>query len=352
MATDGPLTPQQIAVIRAELERRMEAHELSQADVAEAVGSTATYINGLLRSAASLPEKTRDELWRAVRNWLERELRAEERERPKGFVRTVVAERVIAVLNELSTRADMAVVYGPAGIGKTETVAAMLAEFPDAILVRVRATDRTPTRLLWQIGRALVRRRASTGINFDLVVDRLRKPPKVKTRSILIVDEAHELPPKSLRLLRDIFDEAGCSILLVGTVDVRRMVSADADREYGQISSRVGMRINLSPELTDPSYRGSPLIRLEDIRRIFDRAKVRLHPAAARLLMRLANEPGYGALRRAERIYDKALRLAERAGATTIEVQYIQLAQGLVEDVERDTLAPQDTTEEAAAATA
>lgn len=332
MATDGPLTAGDIARIRAELEARMAERQLSQSDLAEAIGSTATYVNNLLRSASSLPERTRDDLWRAVRNWLERELRAEERERPKGFVRTTVAERLIAIIEDLAVRSDMAVAYGPAGIGKTETVQALLADHPDAVLVRAGRINRTPARVLQCIGRALTRRRSETRITYEMVVDRLRKPDKVKVRSLVIVDEAHELPPKSLRLLRDLYDEARCSVLLIGTVDVKRMVASDADAEYGQLSSRVGMRVNLAPELTGHRRGGCPLIRISDIRQIYDRAKIRLHPAAARLLTDLANTPGLGALRRVERLYDLALRAATRGGAAAITVDHVAAAQRLVEE--------------------
>lgn len=337
VATDGPLSPGDIAKLCAALDAYMAERKLSDKDVARAIGSTATYVNNLRNQSAALPAATRDKLWRDVRNWMETEARAAERERPEDFVPTSVARKITNICARLATRSDMAVAYGPAGIGKSKTAEKLIADMPDAVLVRVNRLNRTPARLLASVARALTRRRNVGALRYEAVVDRLRKPDSVKARAILIIDEAHKLKPEAMELVRDIFDDSKCSVLLLGTVDVKRMVASDSDPEYGQMASRVGLRVNLAPELR-PGYKGGkPLIHVDEIRAMFEREKVRLHPAAARWLAQLANEPGMGAFRRIDRLIDYAL-LARGRGNDPITVQHLQTAQALVN--EDDLAAP------------
>lgn len=169
-------------IIRA-VELHMKATGLSQSDVAEAVGQSPTYVNNVLTESPSIPPATRDRILRDLNNWLEREARAREAQRPDDFVRTRVAERLIALAERLTERADMAIAFGPAGIGKTTTAQAIAAEIRTAVLVTAGYDTRTPKMLVNQLYLAVSRRGRPRGrITLESVIERLRMPSRVHTR--------------------------------------------------------------------------------------------------------------------------------------------------------------------------
>jgi hypothetical protein len=330
LATDGPLTPRETAAIRAALDAHMKSAGLSQSDVAKAVGQSSTYISNLLTSAASLPVETRDALWRDIANWLEREARAKDRQAPAQFVRTTVAERFIGICERLIERADMAVVYGPAGVGKSISAEAAASLIADAVLVRVDRTNRTQAAFIQSLMRGMTRRRwaGTPSEAFRALCDRLRRPERVKARSLLIIDQAHELHPNVVKLLMDLHDVAKCSILLVGTIRLRDIAGTNSDLHFGQLSSRIGMRVNLAPELTEG--RGGTLVTAAEIRKMFERGKLKLHPATARILAKIAHQ--VGSLRRVDRLVHWAGIAAEEAHAETITTEHLAQAQAMVEE--------------------
>ena len=336
MVPDGPLSAATRADIRALLVRHMEDGGLSQTDVAEAIGQSATYVNNLLTKAASLPEATAERMWRDVNNWLEREARARESQRPDDFVRTRVAERLIALAERLAERPDMAVAFGPAGIGKSTVIKAVVAEIPTAVAITAGHDTRTVRKFIDVVYFALTRRRqpGRKYVSLADLVDKLRMPPRVQTRSLLIIDQAHELPDKVWSVLMELHDRAECSILLVGTIDLKQRVATDDDPEFGQLSSRIGMRIQLAPELSGSLTSGrssSKCFAVADIRKLFNRSKLKLHPDAAHMLCRIANTQR-GTLRRVCRLFDWAETAARRKGAKAITVDHIRAAGSLVEE--------------------
>ena len=330
----GELNHQQrVGIVRA-LEAFMAEHGLTQADVAKGIGQSATYVNNLINDAGTLPPATRDQMLRDINNWMDREARARDNRRPDDFTVTRPAERMIALAERLTERADMAVAYGPAGIGKTTTIDAIVAEIPTAVKVTADRDSRYPTGLLTKIWNALSRKKRKRPPRLADVVEKLFKPARIATHNILIVDQAHKLTDAAIDMLCDLHDQAKCSILLVGTVDLKTRVASDDDHEFGQVSSRVGMRVNLAPELVEPlagGTRATACFTVGDIRKLFHRSKVKLHPDAARLLAQIANEHR-GTLRRVERIFSWAETAARRVHSDTILVKHVQTAQSLVEE--------------------
>lgn len=329
----GPLTDSQRNEIRTALDAFMAEHKLTQADVAKAIGQSATYVSNLLTRATSLPPATRDQILRDLNNWLDREARARDSQRPGDFVSTAPARRLIALAERLTERADMALAFGPAGIGKTTTIEAITAEIPTAIAVGVDHDSRYPTGLLTKIFNAISRKKRAGGVRLAEVIDKLRKPERVATHNLLILDEAHKLADRSIVVLAELHDKARCSILFVGTIDLKRRLATDDEPELGQISSRVGMRIALAPELagTDGTRGERACFTVEEIRKLFSRGKVKLHRDAARMLANIANSQR-GTLRRVSRLFDWAEVAARKDGADAITVAHLQMAMGLVED--------------------
>ena len=336
----GPLSPVAQAEIRKALEAHMKATGLSQAEVGEAIGQSSAYVSNLLTEAGSLPATTRDRIWRDVNNWLEREERALAAKRPEEFVRITVAPVLFGICEKLSERADMAIAYGPAGIGKSIAIEAIVGGavegIPSAVAIRAGEDTNTNRRLINTLHAALsgTRRRHKWTASLGDVAFKLTMPEKVATRALLIVDQAHELRPPAYKLLMELHDRANCSILLVGTIDLKGVCSTDDSPEFGQLSSRIGMRINLAPSLGAVPLGGKrakkPFITVAEIRKLFAYSKLKLHPDAARMLALVANNYR-GTIRRAKRLLYWAEQAAMKAGSDTITIQHLEDASGVVE---------------------
>jgi DNA transposition AAA+ family ATPase len=353
----GNLSAAVRAQIRKALDAKMARDKNSQADVAEGSGQSADYINKLLNNAASLPEATLDRVYRDVNNWMEREGRAAEAQRPANYVITRVAERLAALIEKAGEQADCFIAYGPAGIGKSTVIEALAAEFPTVVAITAGHDTRTDNLLVRSIFGACVRHfNKNTMISMADLVDKFRMPRRVKSRNVLVVDEAHKLKPGAYLLLMELHDKAQCSIVLVGTRDLKTQVATDDDPEYGQVSSRFGMRVDLAPEirgsLSGGGLRGAAkCFTVADIRKLFASSKLKLHSDAARMLCEIANGRR-GTLRRVVRVFRWGERAAREAGADTIVVEHLRAAASLVEEEQELPTLAREELMEAAAATA
>jgi len=327
----GSLTDRLRDEIVAALTAYMQDAGLSQDDVARAIGVNKTYLSNIFTGSGNLPPDTRDQILRDANNWLDREARARENRRPDTFVETRVARRIIDLAERLKERADIALAYGPAGIGKTLTAQAIQAEL-GAVYVMIDEDCQSPVGLRHKIYNALSRRHRNRNVTVAEVVQKLALPDRVATRNLVILDEAQDLRAAAFTMLRKIQEQASCSLLFLGTVDLDQRLSSDDDIEFGQLSSRVGIRLNLARELTGATHGGQPAERLftvEDIRALFAHAKVKLHPATARMLATIANSTR-GTLRRVERLHFWALKVALRKHAERIMPEHVQAAAGIV----------------------
>ena len=317
----GPLGPKLCKRYREELERYLSEHSIDAAALAKALGEPGVVVKKFLAGDASITVDTRDRLLRKGMAWVELECRsrAMRRELPDSFVETAVAKRLMGASRRLVERLDIGVAYGPAGIGKSLAIKAVAAELPNVIALTITDDTRLRIGFLTAAFNAIqnTQRKQSPRARLHDVVGALRQAASVAARPLLIIDQAHRLHSETLQIVADIFDEAEASILLVGTVDIYRRVSDDEDVHYGQLSSRIGLRVNLAPEVvgrSGPTRR--KLITVDEIRRIFQTGKVRLHSSAAELLSDIASN-AIGHLRRAARLVAWAVAVAKKRGGVS-----------------------------------
>jgi DNA transposition AAA+ family ATPase len=326
----GPLTTKLREEILQAVVTYMHDGKFSQSDVARAIGTSTTYINNLLSGTGTLPDDSRDSLLRDLNNWLDREVRAKDSRRSERFVETTVARRMMDAAERLKERSDMALAYGPAGIGKSMTARAIEAE-TRAIYVMIDDDCRAPGGLRCKIYNATVRRKRLKTVSFAQLVEILRMPDRINVRNLLIIDEAQDLYEQTFTTLRKLHEQADCSILFLGTIALEQCLSSDDDPELGQLSSRVGMRINLARELSSTTGgRGAErLFSVADIRALFHGNKIKLHASTARMLATIANSTR-GTLRRVERLVYWATKAAQRKHASHILPEHVQAAARVV----------------------
>ncbi|MDX2200790.1 MAG: ATP-binding protein [Phycisphaerae bacterium] len=333
----GAWTPEAVADLAERVAQLRAATGMSRVQFAKETRLTEGRIVGevceQIRAALSVgnPEITseRAAVLDAIERYLEDERSARAHELPAVYVRTRPLKLAFDAIAALLAYPTIGVLTGYPGSGKSLIVAAAAAEFPTVAATTVDVDSRTIRGLLRKIASALGLKALSP--RFDDVIRLLKQRPGTKPLRVVIIDQSHNLKKSALQLIADLHDAAGCSFLLVGTVGLHRMTTDDADPLYGQFSSRVGLRLDLAAE----AMRGGPggggaIYTLDDIKAICRQMKIKLADDGARMLLRLANEPGGGHLRRVVRLTHWAARFASRRGASAISSEDILAALELV----------------------
>jgi DNA transposition AAA+ family ATPase len=150
------------------------------------------------------------------------------------FLETTAARRVRDVARVCHVEGDIFIVYGPAGVGKTEAVKEYAAKTTGVVLIE--ATGAYTQRVLFQsLHKALdFDGYGIVHIMFEDIVEKLTGSGR-----LIIVDEAEHLPSRAIDLLRRVHDMANVGILLVGTSVLIQNIRGRRG-ELQQLSSRAG----------------------------------------------------------------------------------------------------------------
>lgn len=291
----GPLKPEQTEQVRQDFIAFTRENNISHKTVSRALGG------GFSKSTISLWLSGKydgdvDRVTRAINQWMEDEAVARAFRRPDGFVETEVVTKMLAAMKMARTQGTMALIHGPAGVGKTMTAEAAATVFQGSIYVRVMQATRRGPGLIAEIATLLGLSTRNSGWRVQKsVIDELKG-----TNRMLIIDEVHQLHEKGYEAVRDLHDAAGIPIILIGTVDACKHVT-DITQHFGQFSSRIAVRCDITEEALRPNS-PKPLFSLDEVMRVFDGGKVRLSRDGGRYLQMIANVPGLGGLRICDRI--------------------------------------------------
>lgn len=161
------------------------------------------------------------------------------------FVATFTARQIMAVIQDAHVEGDMCVIYGGSGLGKTQAVLQYARENSGAILVETNMSY-TAKVLLQKISEKLnLNAKGTLDQLFDGVVSKLKESERV-----ILVDEAENLPVRSLEFLRRIHDATKVGIALVGTP--RLLVNLKGKHnELAQLYNRIWRACALGNALPD-----------------------------------------------------------------------------------------------------
>lgn len=188
-----------------------------------------------------------------------------------AFVETTVAKRVMEAISYCHLQGKIAVVYGDAGVGKTQAVRAYLRENSLAIGITISPSYASITGVNELIADQLgIRERVARRIYAE-IIGKLKDSGRV-----LIIDEAQHLTVRALNHLRCMSDESGVGIALIGNEEVYTKLRGSGKADFAQLFSRIGMRREVLTSTTTK----------EDIRKIF--AEAHLEEDALELLYRIA----------------------------------------------------------------
>jgi len=162
---------------------------------------------------------------------------------PPQWVVTPTAERITATLAFAHATADVAVIYGAGGVGKTCTARHYAEGQPNAWHAIMTPATAGVVPALEEVCAAL-------GIppsNGAAALHRSIVKRVSGTAGLLIVDEAQHLLPAALDQLRSLHDATGIGLALLGSRDVyARLVGGDSAAALDRLRSRIGRRLHVA----------------------------------------------------------------------------------------------------------
>jgi DNA transposition AAA+ family ATPase len=181
---------------------------------------------------------------KAVEKWLDtraaREQAQAELPAAPPFVLTDTAEKIQNAISYAHHAGDIVLIYGGAGVGKTETIRDYVGTHSGVCLVTFTPAHNTLRSALNSIASCVgVQVRRETNFTFDAICRALKE-----RQGLLIIDEAQHVNANTLDMIRAIHDRTGCGIVYSGNEMVyTNLTGGDRAAYLDRLSSRVGMRL-------------------------------------------------------------------------------------------------------------
>jgi DNA transposition AAA+ family ATPase len=335
---NGSLKPNQRADIIQRCLRLIEETEYTQAAIARELGISSSTLSEILRDRWK--GRTGDKHLARLHNWMELTARRDTIVRSKKWVETSVAREILSVARTCAETCKIAVVFGPAQIGKTFTLQAIEGDqvFGCPALIRVDEAILRPLPLC----RAICSKfELSMRGTFDTLFRRLVKR-LVGTKRMLVFDEAERLHYKALETLRDLHDETGCPVLFSGKPKLYERLGFRDLGDFSEVTDQLASRIVMKRDLTERTRGQSPepLYTLDDVRKLIHQSGLKLHVSAEAVtwLQARASTLGLGGVGKALVSLYLAAKVAYAKGEATVTVEHLEDVDDLVmghEDAER-----------------
>ncbi|MCA0447680.1 MAG: AAA family ATPase [Bacteroidetes bacterium] len=216
----------------------MEKHKVTQAAVARGIGISPAAVNQILQGKY---EAGTANIEHKIKSYLQRELDRKDISLIKGdFIPTYFSGRILDTCRFSHLEAEVSIVIGDAGLGKTTAVKQYALRNTDVILVEADP-GYNARAILEDI---LSKLNGETGHDLHRMMTDVVSKLKGSGRMI-IVDEAENLPHKALETIRRIYDKAEIGVVLSGMPTLLSNLRGRRG-EYAQLYSRVGRLTNLN----------------------------------------------------------------------------------------------------------
>ncbi len=270
-----------------------EKSGMNQTQLARGIGTSPASISMYLNGTYAEKGGNYETIEPKIEAFLEmQDSKARREELVLGFVSTKTTRRIAEVMRDAHEAGEIAVIYGQAGLGKTQAVK-NYCEKHGAILIEANPSF-TALVLMKKLA-ASVKLTTSGTLNdlFEETAYRLGGSER-----LIVVDEAENLPQRALEIVRRLHDETGCGLVLSG---MPRLV-ANLRGKHGelvQLYSRVSVALNLGESLPDEE--------------LFEIAKAALPDADEETLLELVKHSN-GNTRRMSKLMRGAVRTANKNG--------------------------------------
>ena len=165
------------------------------------------------------------------------------------WVPTPSGERILSALGYAQLAADISVIYGGAGLGKTSAIGEYARGNPNVWIATMTPATATVVPALEEIALALGLRELAGGAARIQrgIINRVRG-----TRVLLVIDEAQHLGTAALDAVRSLHDATEVGLALVGNESVyARMTGGHRAAYLDRLFSRIGKRVRLTRAQAD-----------------------------------------------------------------------------------------------------
>jgi DNA transposition AAA+ family ATPase len=236
---------------------------------------------------------------RQIDKWIDQSISQSSAQAPSNFVNTSAALHIIGMAKIAHQHRKLALIYGPAGIGKTLTAEYLASEYQGSIYITVGEGMATPTGLFAAICREL----KITGVRLTLaqmenaVIDVLKDSGRmilIDEVQALVVGSKRAKAEGTLTALRKLHDATKCPMLWFGTADVMAYLRGGKTYRQGvdQLYRRVTLSLDLAGAIANRDPNDPGWTTIEDVKKLCAARGMRLTPGAAEELQTLANTPG------------------------------------------------------------
>ncbi len=185
----------------------------SQTAVARAIGISPTALSHYLRGVYHEKGGSVDNINQKISAFI-----AQRRERADNWREKTldlqVTKEIMQIIRVAHNARENGIIWGPAGIGKTEACRLYESREHNAILITARNSSKSVKGIIALLYKHLKRGdlKHSAAYGFDYVVERLKG-----TNKIIIIDQAHRLSNDAIQELQAVHDETGVPFIFVGT---------------------------------------------------------------------------------------------------------------------------------------
>lgn len=231
------------AAVRSAVQKEMQEAGMTQAQVSKETGINQARLNQWLKGSYKGNTRKIDE---EMAKWLEsrraRAASANQLPSTPDFVEMPSAKRIRACFSYCQMAGDMGLVYGAAGVGKTETAEDYKKRTPSVWIATMSPDCRSAATALEEISDAVGVEHVSGAARMRRAVERRVKD----TQGLLIIDDAQALGIEALDSIRSIHDRTGIGVVLCGNEQVfARMTGGNRAAYLDRLYSRIGKRVQL-----------------------------------------------------------------------------------------------------------
>lgn len=232
--------------LRAEIAQlQAREHKLTQTEIARQSGVSLGRLNPWLKGVYMGDfEKIEAELARWIDAHNIRAIETRALAAAPKWVRTPSGDRVLAAFGYAQLAADISVIYGGAGIGKTSAINEYQRTNPNVWVATMTPATATVVPALEEVALALGLREVSGGAARiqRAIISYMRG-----THGLLVIDEAQHLGTGALDAVRSLHDAAQIGLALVGNESVyARMTGGNRAAYLDRLFSRIGKRVRLT----------------------------------------------------------------------------------------------------------
>ncbi|ACL05265.1 B transposition protein domain protein [Desulfatibacillum aliphaticivorans] len=237
------MQPQESGEKLREQVKTLLAEGVTQTQIAKEIDMSPSAINGWVKGSY---QGDNEKLEAKIEQWLagreERKQVTSALPAKPDFLELEVAQKITHLLSYTQMTANIGVVYGPPGVGKSKALWKYAKDRPNVWIVTGRPSIKCVASFLVEIARkmkiARVNKRAA--MLTDELIFKLKG-----TGGLIIVDEAQHLTAQTLEELRCIKDCAEIGVVLAGNEYVYARLAGDGTAVFAQFFSRIGRKLRL-----------------------------------------------------------------------------------------------------------